>query len=492
LRSHPSISDLRQSITAAPTKDLAGISVHAVGGDPSSTAALANAVGTAYQQVTAERAAQDAHGAIAAMKKIEARLQAELDAIPTSPDGTSTSRQRQLSAQITDLQQREQDISTQASVFASGVELFERAELPTSPTSPKPKLYALLGAVLGLLIATAWAWWAAARRQRAEGWADPARILRAPLLGEVPQLRARDLRALPQTSAADAYRSVVASLRHQLAGVGGSSVVLTSVTPDENKTSTTLRIANAALEQDLKTLLIDADDRTRRLSQLCGVLDKAPGGRNGRGPMSVKADEALEAKEFARCLVLTRSGMVVPATPNGSGPGHRSTPVRAPQVHQALRSVGKQFDLVLIDAPALLPASDALSVAGQADGVMLVVNHGVLLSQLRDVTERLAFTSTPLVGYVYVRPTGTGIRRTLWEHIRTLWEHIRTLWERTIRRRGNGGIGKIVTGPDPVKVAEGGSELDKLAPAPRVSPRRRRRTSPGSADSRPAGSGHDA
>ena len=62
------------------------------------------------------------------------------------------------------------------------------------------------------------------------------------------------------------------------------------------------------------------------------------------------------------------------------------------------------FDLVLIDAPALLASSDALGVAGQADGVVLVVTHRVALNDLRDVRDRLAFVKTPLIGYVYVRP----------------------------------------------------------------------------------------
>ena len=85
-------------------------------------------------------------------------------------------------------------------------------------------------------------------------------------------------------------------------------------------------------------------------------------------------------------------------------------PVHAPRVRQALQSVGELFDLVLIDAPALLAASDTMSVAGQADGVVLVVKHGVLLTRLRDVHDRLAFVNTPLIGYVYVRPRGTGVR----------------------------------------------------------------------------------
>jgi hypothetical protein len=45
--------------------------------------------------------------------------------------------------------------------------------------------------------------------------------------------------------------------------------------------------------------------------------------------------------------------------------------------------------------------------------VVLVVSHRVSLGRLRDVRERLAFVKTPLIGYIYLRPRGLGVR-TLW------------------------------------------------------------------------------
>ena len=169
-------SDLRHELTVAPAKDLASVSIRATGGDADSAVNVANAVGTAYEQVTAERTAQAARQAITGLDKIKARLQDQLDASPKSPDGNLTSAQQQLASQINDLQQREQDITTQASVYPSGVELFEKADTPTSPAQPKPVLYALLGGVVGLLAAGVWAWWAAGRNKRSVVQADPAQV----------------------------------------------------------------------------------------------------------------------------------------------------------------------------------------------------------------------------------------------------------------------------------------------------------------------------
>ena len=431
LGSRRPVIEARDELLVQPSGDMASISIVAARADPGSAAALANAVGTAYERVTEERTAEQASRAIASLDKLIRRLQARLDASPKAPDGRLTSGQQQLAGQIADLQQREQDIAVQAQIQASGVELFERAEPPTSPAQPKPKLAAALGALLGLLGSAGWAWWAAARDQRAERRGDPARILGAKLLGEVPRLRslpvvAADTPPVLDHAFADAYHFVVASLEHELAGVGGKSVAMTSVGPGDGRTSTALQIANAALQENRKILLIDADVRMRQLSERVGFGRVATGG-NGQG-LPVPADEPAGEKEYIYRLVSTDSGMVLPVTSYPTDPWHPAGSYRAVDVRHAVRSIGEMFDLVLIDTPALLASSNALGVAGQADGVVLVVPHRVSLSHLRDVRERLAFVKTPLLGYVYVRPRGLGLR--------TLWAHLTRPLRRLMARRG--------------------------------------------------------
>ena len=359
----------------------------------------------------------DAQRAIASLETLRDRYQANLDASPRSSDGRLTSRQQQLAGQIADIEQRQLDITAQAEVYASGVEYFERAEPPASPSQPKPMLGAVLGGLVGLLAAGAWAWRAAARDQRAEGRDEPARILGAPLLGEVPRPRAPPVGS-PVTppgldpALEDAYHLVVASMEHELAGVGGKSIAVTSVGQGASRTSTVLQIATAASQENRTILLIDADVRMRRLSERVDFAQVASEGNGHKPPMP--RGEPAGAKEYIDRLVSTDSGMVLPVASNPADPWHPAGSYRAVDVGHAVRSIGEMFDLVLIDTPALLSSSKALGVAGQADGVVLVVAHRVALSRLRDVRDRLAFVKTPLIGYVYVRPPD--------RHARTLWQ----------------------------------------------------------------------
>jgi len=73
---------------------------------------------------------------------------------------------------------------------------------------------------------------------------------------------------------------------------------------------------------------------------------------------------------------------------------------RSKAFRKMLSFSGEPDDLVLIDTPALLDVSEAVTIADQADAVLLVVNLGTSLATLRRARERLAFTDTPLIGYV--------------------------------------------------------------------------------------------
>ena len=69
--------------------------------------------------------------------------------------------------------------------------------------------------------------------------------------------------------AAEAYHFVLASLEHALSGVGGKVVAVASAGPGDGKTVTVLNLALAAEREGRKVRLVDADERTRRLSLLC-------------------------------------------------------------------------------------------------------------------------------------------------------------------------------------------------------------------------------
>ena len=108
-----------------------------------------------------------------------------------------------------------------------------------------------------------------------ESEGDAGAILGVPLLGETPRLDVK-LRGTGAPSsppkdpvAAEAYHVVLAALEHALSKVGGKVVAVASAGPGDGKTLAVLNLALAARREGRKVLLVDADERTRQLSQLC-------------------------------------------------------------------------------------------------------------------------------------------------------------------------------------------------------------------------------
>jgi Mrp family chromosome partitioning ATPase/capsular polysaccharide biosynthesis protein len=408
--------DLRRSVVVAPSSDLASITIRTTSGDPDDAANLANAVGTAYKQVAGERIAADAKTAIAGLQEVVAQRQLEFDALQAQIAQASAADQPGLQRKalhvgdlIGDLQVHQSEIASQAALYGSGVESFQEAVPPDSSSQPPPLLLALIGASIGLVAVGVWAWWAAGRNRRVEADGDAGAILGAPLLGETPRLGAK-LRgtggplAPPHESdpvAAEAYHFVLASLEHALSRVDGKVVAVVSARPGDGKTVTALNLALAARREGSKVLLVDADERTRRLSQLCrdggyfDVIDVCHEGEECPAVAEVAVDGASSTGELNESVL-----QIGARQRNGH---HPAVFFRSTAFMKLISFSGEPADLVLIDTPALLGVSESVAIAERADAVLLVVNRGTSLADLRRARERLAFTDTPLIGYLLNR-----------------------------------------------------------------------------------------
>jgi Mrp family chromosome partitioning ATPase len=268
-----------------------------------------------------------------------------------------------------------------------------------------------------------------------ESEGDAGAILGVPLLGETPRLDVK-LRGTGAPSsppkdpvAAEAYHVVLAALEHALSKVGGKVVAVASAGPDDGRTLAVLNLALAARREGRKVLLVDADERTRGLSQLCrdGELfnvigvghdgEEDPAGTVGRWPPPTPRPQPPTL------------GTVLQIGPSERNGHHPAEFFRSTAFGKLISVSGHPADLVLIDTPALLDVSEAVTIADHADAVLLVVNRGTSLADLRRARERLAFTDTPVIGYLlnrgfaqrayagsggagrgWARPRGAGIR----------------------------------------------------------------------------------
>jgi len=402
------VKDITESVSAAPSRDLDLVTIRAAQPTAVEAAALADAVGEAYQQLVAEQVQATAVAAISELVESKARLQSRVDALEAglaAERGNSALQAERDAAiaQLVNLDTRIEQIDVNMALYGSGVQYFEAAKIPQSPAAPRPLRNAAAAAVLGLLAAGAYAWWRTERAPLAETRHDPAPVLGAPLLGEIPEFSAVGVKGPapvihePESVAAEAYQFVTSSIDFALDQVNGSTVLLTSTAPDNGKTVTSLNVAAAATGDGARVLLVDADERARGLTRMGG-----DGNLTGLTDL-VRRDDT----ELRDCLVRwkvtdDRHILVLPA---GKRLPVGSSMFRSKAFEKVVAKLRDTAALVIFDSPPVLAAAETVEIAAQVDGIIFVVEQGIPLRALDEARARLEIVGKPILGYVFNRAT---------------------------------------------------------------------------------------
>jgi capsular exopolysaccharide synthesis family protein len=168
----------------------------------------------------------------------------------------------------------------------------------------------------------------------------------------------------PKSAAAEAYRTLRTNI--QFAGLDRpcKTIVITSATPAEGKTTTAANFAAVCAQSGSRVLLVDGDLRKPTLHKIFGI-------DNQRGLTTTM----IEGKSLADVAIPTRVpnlSIVV----SGPLPPNQAELTASRRMHDLLEAATRVFDLIVIDTPPVLSVSDAVALAAQTDGVILVVRGG--------------------------------------------------------------------------------------------------------------------
>jgi len=401
-------SDVQSATTATASRDIDALAIQGTQPTADEAVAVVDAVVQAYGEIVEEGISSQVDETIATLEqsKLDVNVTiAEMDAqLAIDPDNAAAEAQRNAAlAQLVTINTRIEQLTTNAALYGSGIQLYVSPSTPSSPIQPRPARNAAIAMVLGVIAAGAWAWWRSERDQRADDRNIPAQILDAPLLAVVPEYG--DVGATspnptvtsPDSGAAEAYHFAVSSLGFALEQIKGKSVVITSAAPRDGKSSTALNVAIAATQDGRKTLLVDADERARGLSRLSGFE-----GHYGITDISDGSNAVQVVGEWAMA-----DDTVVPFVAAGSKlDGSTAGYFRSAAFKKALPMLAAKRDIVIIDAPPVMSAAETTDLAAQADGVVLVVRHDTPIRDLEDARQRLTMSGTPILGYVFNRAKG--------------------------------------------------------------------------------------
>lgn len=190
-------------------------------------------------------------------------------------------------------------------------------------------------------------------------------------------------------AALEAYRGLRTKLMRVQVEVGLRSIVITSSLPGEGKTLTVMNLGLCYSQlPDQRVLIVDADLRTRGLTNLIGHPNTA-------GLAQVLTGQA--ASEQAILATDHKNLFILPAGSVSTSPPELFTGARW---RELLGWCSETFKVVLVDTPPILPLADFELISAGCDGVVVVVraNH----SQ-REVLQKAVSVLNPkkLLGIVY-------------------------------------------------------------------------------------------
>lgn len=271
--------------------------------------------------------------------------------------------------------------------------IIDRALVPTSPASPQPSRNLALGVLLGLLLGFGQALLRSTLDTRLRTADDLQRLSDAPVLATIGRTEAVAERAAAlegqHWANAEAYRRLRTNVG--FVGLGGerrSSIVITSALTGEGKTETAVNLAKVLAQAGESVLLIDADLRRPMVAKRLG-LDNELGLSDvltGRGSLqSLTVDVAPYLSVLAA----------------GTVPPNPSELLGSEAMAHLLATVERQYDYVLFDSPPLLPVTDAVVLAAQTGGAIVVARSGLVRrQQFEGALELLNAGDVTLLGVV--------------------------------------------------------------------------------------------
>ncbi|HYP26522.1 MAG TPA: polysaccharide biosynthesis tyrosine autokinase [Blastocatellia bacterium] len=286
----------------------------------------------------------------------------------------------------------------------SNIKVVEPAVLSTSPVGPRRFRSIMIAMFLSLVAGVALALLLERLDNTIKSVEDVSRYTQLPALGIIPALAlgARNGRsskrrhkeigiaagvapermgaALPQlaalenrSSAAEAYRVLRTSVLLSSAGKPPRTILVTSSQPGEGKTTTASNTAVSMAQLGARVLIIDCDLRKPSAHKMFGVDYE-------RG-LSTYLSRDVDLEGLIQKLQIPNLSIL----PCGPIPPNPAELISSDRMKGMLRTLGEQYDHILIDSPPLMNVTDPVILSTMVDGVMLVVHGG---KSTREVVRR--------------------------------------------------------------------------------------------------------
>lgn len=245
--------------------------------------------------------------------------------------------------------------------------IIKPATAPTSPSSPNTRLNLVLGLVSGLGLGVCAALLRTNLDNRIRGESDLRRVTALPLLGAISFDQEATKKPLltetgQQSPRAESFRQLRTNLQFTNVSGRAKTIVVTSSVPGEGKSTTATNLAIALAQAGQTVCLVDADLRRPMVNEYLGI------------DRSVGLTTALVGRADVNDLLQPWGEDNLYVLASGQIPPNPSELLGSEEMQGLIGGLEHAFDVVVIDAPPLLPVTDAAVLSQFVGGIVIVAS----------------------------------------------------------------------------------------------------------------------
>jgi len=253
----------------------------------------------------------------------------------------------------------------------NNIKIIDYAEEPTSPVRPNKLKNTLLGFLAGLMGGCFIAFFLEYLDDSVKSSEDIERFLELPYLGMIPASTQKGVESLylisesmPKSTISEAFRGLrTAILFSSSSDKGLKSIMITSSSPSEGKSTTAVNLAVTIAQGNSRVLLIDCDLRKPYIHKVFGIP-------SDRGVSNLLVDSSIDI----RGLIHETNTENLDIMASGPIPPNPSELLGSRRMDELLKELEPMYDKVIFDSPPVLSVTDSTVLGRLVDGVVIVVN----------------------------------------------------------------------------------------------------------------------
>ena len=287
------------------------------------------------------------------------------------------------------------------------VKIVKPALEPANPINP-PKTLAttVVGTIIGLILGIVFAFIIETFDTSMAAIEDIEELLGVPVSGIIPYVSVQEIKAIleekypegvdekiaerharlvshfaPDSTLAESFRALRTNLSFTSLEKDIKTVVFTSSSPREGKTTSVVNLAITMAQAGNKVLLVEGDFRRPVIARMFGI-DQIPGltdvvlGNYKWRDVIRTITDIMMGKMSMDDIMKTPGIDNLHIMTSGTIPPNPAELVSSKSITEFIDDVRSEYDMVLIDGPPVLAATDAAILGSRTDGVILVYQVG--------------------------------------------------------------------------------------------------------------------